>query len=582
MNTEIMEKFYRGIKELSVHSKDSVVFLQEINDTLTDFSQKVKTLNMTSGLRKNKDMYEIASNVLENIKSSVSVWNEEIGKLVKEEKLREELRNKFVVIIYGKVKAGKSTLGNFVAKNPIIKKLSGKPIFFVYDRTGNKKNIKELQEIKDDIGFKTDTLECTTEIQGFKLDGLAWIDTPGLISMNKENGELAKQYINAADFIIFPTSSDSPMQRTEMKEIRELIGYNKVFYIVITKSDTFEEDENDGEIVKIIVNKSPSTRKTQEEDVRKRLKEEIKEIKEEILRNIISISVLTAKKGLANNYEKLFERSNVKEFYKLMNEKLIQKAEIIKRSSREERLSGFIENTVLKGINNLKKQLADFDEKKEEIRKKLEIVKSDSINEVYQIVNFIIAKKRNEINSLNIKQKVKEIVKEINDEVKGITIDNLKNIFNEFDKALLDFRNNINPEQYKIEGKYEKIEITGEIAYKGTGGSIGALAGGAFGSLFGPFGTFAGGVIGSFIGEKIGGAVATKKVESIKIGDTKEETLTKLKEDLIKSKTKEVQGLYNFILGNFLSEIDRATQQIYGLLANFENELSKILQEMRG
>lgn len=284
MNTEVMEKFYRGIEEISVHSKDSQAFLERINKILEGFSKKVEATDIARSLRKNRDMYELATNVLENIKNGVNAWNAEINKLIKEEKLREELRNEFVVIIYGKVKAGKSTLGNFVAKNPISKKLNKKPFFFVYDKAGNKQSIEELQEIKDDSGFKTDTLECTSEIQGFKLDGLAWIDTPGLASMNKENGELAKQYINAADFIIFPTSSDSPMQRTEMKEIGELIEYNKVFYIVITKSDTFEEDEKDGEIVKIIVNKSPSTRKAQEEDVRKRLKEEINDVKDEILK----------------------------------------------------------------------------------------------------------------------------------------------------------------------------------------------------------------------------------------------------------------------------------------------------------
>ena len=581
MNTEVMEKFYKGIEELSVHSKDSQVFLEKINKTLEDFSKKVESTDIARNLRKNRDMYELATNVLENIKNGVSSWNAEINKLIKEEKLREELRNEFVVIIYGKVKAGKSTLGNFVAKNPISKKLNKKPFFFVYDKAGNKQIIKELQEIRDDSGFKTDTLECTSEIQGFKLDGLAWIDTPGLASMNKENGELSKQYINAADFIIFPTSSDSPMQRTEMKEIGELIEYKKVFYIVITKSDTFEEDEKDDEIVRVIVNKSPSTRNAQEEDVRKRLKEELDNVKDEILKSIISISVLTAKKGLEENDKELFEGSNIKEFYSLMNEKLVKKAEFIKNSSREDRLGGFIENVVLENMNNLKQQLTFFDEKKAEIRKKLERLKSDSVNDVYQIVNFVVAKKRGEINSLNIKLKVKEIIKEINNEIKGSMIDNLKSVFDEFDQALIDFRNNLDPDKYKIEGKYEKIKISREIAYKGTGGSIGGLIGGIIGGALGELGAFIGAAIGSYIGEKIGGAVSTEKVETVKIGDTKEETLAKLREDLTKIKAKEVQSVYEYILQSFLYEIDKSTLKIHKLIEDFENKMKELLQEIR-
>lgn len=120
-----------------------------------------------------------------------------------------------------------------------------------------------------------------------------------------------------------------------------------------------------------------------------------------------------------------------------MNEKLVKKAEFVKKSSREERIGGFIENTVLENISNLKKQLTFLDEKKAEIRKKLERLKSDSVNDVYQIVNFVVAKKRGEIESTNIKLKVKEIVKEVNDEIKGFTIDNLKSVFDEFDQALL-------------------------------------------------------------------------------------------------------------------------------------------------
>ena len=34
---------------------------------------------------------------------------------------------------------------------------------------------------------------------------MAWIDTPGLGSMVEENGELAKEYIQSADYNIYPT-----------------------------------------------------------------------------------------------------------------------------------------------------------------------------------------------------------------------------------------------------------------------------------------------------------------------------------------------------------------------------------------
>ncbi|RDU72902.1 hypothetical protein CQA66_03165 [Helicobacter aurati] len=41
--------------------------------------------------------------------------------------------------------------------------------------------------------------------------------------MTKKNGELAREYIQAADYIIFPISSDSPWQQDEAKELRDLL-----------------------------------------------------------------------------------------------------------------------------------------------------------------------------------------------------------------------------------------------------------------------------------------------------------------------------------------------------------------------
>ncbi len=73
---------------------------------------------------------------------------------------------------------------------------------------------------------------------------MAWIDTPGLGSMTLENGKLAKEYIQSADYIIYPTSSDSPLQRDEVEELKRLFEQNKKVTICITKSDKFERKKD--------------------------------------------------------------------------------------------------------------------------------------------------------------------------------------------------------------------------------------------------------------------------------------------------------------------------------------------------
>ena len=172
----------------------------------------------------------------------------------------------YIVIIFGKVKAGKSSLGNFIAHN----RLASQDInFFKYDKAGNEEAIKKLEEIDENSeGFATANMECTVEIQGFKLSGMAWVDTPGLGSMVEENGDLAKEYIQSADYVIYPTNSSSPLQQDEKEQLRELFEQNKKVTICITKSDDTEEDEVDGELVKVLMNKTKENRAKQEEWVK--------------------------------------------------------------------------------------------------------------------------------------------------------------------------------------------------------------------------------------------------------------------------------------------------------------------------
>ena len=346
MDVAVIERFYHDLHRLHIQvTSNSDDVLENIQNFHRRFWQKIESITIDPIIKKqNLELYEALDDILDNIKRDYKKWGDELDKIFKEESLLQELEDSFVVIIYGKVKAGKSTLGNFVAKNPVVQLLGYKPSFYIYDN-GERKETKELAQIEE--GFETDNLECTKEIQFFKLEALAWVDTPGLSSMTPQNEELAKKYIKAADFIIFPTSSDSPMQRNEIEELKELAKSAKNFYIVITKSDTFEEDEVDGEIVRVLVNKDVNRRRAQEEDVKKRLQEEGIEVE-----NIFSISVLAAQKGLESGDEELFEGSNIKQFYNFLEENLIIKANRLKQRSRKKRLKSFIQ----KILDDIKKK----------------------------------------------------------------------------------------------------------------------------------------------------------------------------------------------------------------------------------
>lgn len=233
------------------------------------------------------------------------------------------------------------------------------------------------------------------------------MDTPGLLSMTKENGDLAKKYIEAADYIIFPTSSDAPLQNDEIEQIRNLVnsGKNSCIRLLITKSDQTTEDEEEGKIITITLNKSEENRKKQEEDIFNRIKETIPNLqldKEEIL----SISVLTAKKALEDNNEELFKASNMIKFYESMNLILKEKALRLKQESPFKRLQGFLEEILGKSQHsvNLEQIRSDYNELKNLIEEKKKLnraIKENLKAEASIIISEELIKEERNLNENN-------------------------------------------------------------------------------------------------------------------------------------------------------------------------------------
>lgn len=198
-----LDEFYVALKDISIVNSDLNKKRAKLKNYTTQFNALVQSKTVDKKIiKQNKEMAELLDETIGLIKKSSQTWIDNFDEMLEKEKFRSDLANYFIIIIFGKVKAGKSSLGNFIANHKLPEQ---KVEFFKYDEAGKKQNIKKLEEIGED-SFDTNNLECTVEIQGFKLDGMAWIDTPGLGSMVKENGDLAKAYIQSADYIIYPTS----------------------------------------------------------------------------------------------------------------------------------------------------------------------------------------------------------------------------------------------------------------------------------------------------------------------------------------------------------------------------------------
>ena len=591
-----IEAFYDSLKDISIVNNDLNDKRELLKKYVYEYNTNIQNLKTDKTLEKqNKEIGELLNSTLNILKNSSSKWIENFDKLLEKEKFRSDLENYFIIIIFGKVKAGKSSLGNFIAQNrPKDEKVS----FFKYDEVGKEQTIQKLEEIEDN-SFNTNNLECTVEIQGFKLNSMAWIDTPGLGSMVEENGELAKEYIQSADYIIYPTSSDSPLQSDEISQLQELFEQNKKVTICITKSDKFErrKDSNskyikeNGKIAKFLINKSFDDRTKQENYVR----EEIEKINknQSLLGNIISISAHTAKLGLENRDEELLEKSNIPKFYELITKVVKEKSSKLKSKTPFDGLKSFIDNDVL-GVNDnpltikiIREKINDLDnninETLDRFNTLIENIKSDISREVEAIVAQYYIK----IDKHNSEEMFQNIDRDIADKISKIIEKNIRDAFENFSYSLDNLATSISGDKFKIDDVYEEYTYTTEERNKnigsallGLGATIGAglLTGGGAWVVAGAS-ILAGGA-GGYVGGKIGEMTGSKHKSKVNVGDNKEEVIQKFKEMQTIIHNDNTKKAYTKLKYSFFIPLQEMIKNMRLELDIFEENINSLKKEL--
>jgi len=596
-----LDEFYKSLKDISVINSDLDEKRENLKTEVYTFNNTIQKRKVDKNIAKqNKEMAELLDGTIGLIKESANSWVVNFEEMIEKEKFRSDLANYFIIIIFGKVKAGKSSLGNFIAKH----KLGNQTVeFFKYDEAGKKQAINKLEEIDED-SFDTNNLECTVEIQGFKLDGMAWIDTPGLGSMVKENGDLAKEYIQSADYVIYPTSSDATMDMSEEAQLTELFDQNKKVTICITKSDEREEDEcecglEDGcsncvdGITSVLVNKSVENRASQELHVRTTINSIIKKDEESVLGDIFSISSHTASKGLEENNVELFENSNMPKFYELITEVVKEKATKLKEETPYDGLKSFIDNNILgsdsstqeNSIANIKQALNDLDKKIDESIERFQVLQNNANSDLENEIENVVSEYYSNINQSNSKDIFATIDSELNTKISTVIQTNIHEIFADFDTTLKSLTTSFSTNEFTIHDKFETYSYTTKTRNKkigrglfalGTSIAVGIATGGA--SLVVQAGaTTLAGIAGGYIGGKAGEATGSNQTENIKVGDNKEEVIQKFKAIRLENYENYAKNLYKEMQDTFFVPLQRASAEINSDLSKFEKNLTNIL-----
>ncbi|UCN00124.1 dynamin family protein [Sulfurimonas sp. SWIR-19] len=594
-----LDKFYRSLKDITVINSALDRKRECLKNTVYAFNETVQKIKVSKNIvKQNEEMAQLLEDTINLIKKSSNSWVNNFEELLKKEKFRSDLENYFIIIIFGKVKAGKSSLGNFIAKHKLPKQ---KVEFFKYDEAGKKQDINKLEEIDGD-SFDTNNLECTVEIQGFKLDGMAWIDTPGLGSMVKENGDLAKKYIQSADYIIYPTSSDSPLQQDEKAQLQELFRQNKKVTICITKSDEKIEDEcecgseqgcencNEG-IISKLQNKSAQNRQEQEEYVKKEIVQLISENPDAILGDIYSISTHVAAEALKIDDENLFEKSNIPKFYELITEVVRDKAEKLKSETPYNGLKSFIKNDIIgqnnqvNSINSIRQALQNLDTNISESIERFKLLQANANADLESEIERVVAEYYSKINKKNSKEMFSKIDAELNQNIAKSIQDNIEEIFSNFDTTLKSLTTSFSSEDFEIKDIYEKIEFSTNERNKkigsglfGTAASIGAgvlLASSPIGWAIA--GTAAAGIAGDYLGGQIGEATGSSHTEEVGVGDNKDEVISHYKSVRLNYYVKYAKSLYQQMEDTFFRPLQQTSNSIASNINKFEKDLRQIL-----
>ncbi len=215
------------------------------------------------------------------MKETSRQWDAKVAGRDKGVKFRQGFEDSLLVFVGGKVKSGKSSLGNFMAwghTDPTdeIKRQTPAERYPKYEshQQTNAEGGDGREEAVVRREFRVGATEATSSIQSFNLPGLTWVDSPGLHSLKEENGKLALEYLDHADLILYTMKSDAPGRASDLEEIKKLIRKDKRTLLLLTGSDDVEEDISDnGDLIQLIVMKEFARRVKQRDYVRGELEE---------------------------------------------------------------------------------------------------------------------------------------------------------------------------------------------------------------------------------------------------------------------------------------------------------------------
>lgn len=340
--------------------------LAEFSQNLDNRSEKIPMLlqnferaifsGVNTKINANNGVEIAAQKSIENLRAIIKTWRAKIEIDRKGKQFIKKNEKYLVVMVFGAVKVGKSSLGNFFAGKKFFNapfdnhyKKIAKPIFETEERGRDTGDIEK--DSRGDTWFQEGVTDTTGAIQYFTLSGLRWIDSPGTgavakLGDTKNMTALVEEYLSYTDMCIFLINSAQPGLQDDMRYMSKLSKDGQEALIVITKSDFMDIDEDAaGNIIRVLKPKTFETRKLQEDDICQRVKESYPEVDANKFR-AISISTVLASKAVENADAETFQESNLDKLMKILGDKVSDNAIARKQENPRRLLNNFVDTII--------------------------------------------------------------------------------------------------------------------------------------------------------------------------------------------------------------------------------------------
>lgn len=289
---------------------------------------------------------DLCREMLGSAKLQLESWQTLIQRKINQSEFVNRHEKSILAIVFADVNVGKSSLGNFVGGW----NFRDTPYADLYQPLNCEieefsRASRENRLVRATDHFEENATEATSTIQHYTLaQGLTWVDTPGLHSLTTEHGELAQEYIQFADLVIYLTPSSSPFKKDEREMLGKLFQMGKPVILAVTKSDfTPPPAVRDGRLVRLpLAPKSDENRRAQEDYVT----EQVREIQgNDNLENshVLSLSVKLARNAVNTEDSQLYAASNLNGFLSQMGEVLSEKAVELKMRRPKAEINTFID-----------------------------------------------------------------------------------------------------------------------------------------------------------------------------------------------------------------------------------------------